>query len=67
MTTFSTPAFISNAAFSTLVENLQQAILLETPDRRIELVNQAFCDLFHIPLHPAQLVGSDCSNAAVQV
>ena len=67
MTTFSTPAFISNAAFSTLVENLQQAILLETPDRRIELVNQAFCDLFHIPLHPEQLIGSDCSNAAVQV
>ncbi|HRG25549.1 MAG TPA: PAS domain-containing protein, partial [Chitinophagaceae bacterium] len=64
MTTFSTPAFISNAAFSTLVENLQQAILLETPDRRIELVNQAFCDLFHIPLHPEQLIGSDCSNAA---
>lgn len=67
MTTFSTPAFISNAAFSTLVENLQQAILLETPDRRIELVNQAFCDLFHIPLHPEQLIGSDCSNAAAQV
>ena len=67
MTTLSTAAFISNAAFSTLVENLQQAVLLETPDRRIELVNQAFCDLFHIPLHPEQLIGSDCSNAAAQV
>jgi len=67
MTTLSTAAFISNAAFSTLVENLQQAVLLETPDRRIKLVNQAFCDLFHIPLHPEQLIGSDCSNAAAQV
>ncbi len=57
---------ISNAAFSILVENLQQAVLLETPDRRIKLVNQSFCDLFGIPVSPEQLIGADCSNAAEQ-
>ncbi len=40
------------------------AILLENQDRKIELVNQSFCDLFGIPLPPNQLVGFDCSTAA---
>lgn len=40
------------------------AILLENQDRKIELVNQSFCDLFGIPLPPSQLVGFDCSTAA---
>ena len=40
------------------------AILLENQDRKIELVNQSFCDLFSIPLPPSQLVGFDCSTAA---
>jgi PAS domain S-box-containing protein len=57
---------ITHSAFSILVENLQQAVLLETPDRRIKLVNQAFCDLFRIPVPPDQLTGLDCSNAAEQ-
>lgn len=42
------------------------AILLENQDRRIELVNQSFCDLFQIPLTPDQMVGLDCSTAAEQ-
>lgn len=66
MTPPSVTELISHSAFSILVENLQQAVLLETPDRRIKLVNQAFCDLFRIPLHPDQLTGLDCSNAAEQ-
>lgn len=40
------------------------AILLENQDRKIELVNKSFCNLFGIPLPPDQLVGYDCSTAA---
>lgn len=40
------------------------AILLENQERKIELVNQSFCDLFGIPLPPKQLIGFDCSTAA---
>lgn len=40
------------------------AILLENQERKIELVNQTFCDLFGIPLPPKQLIGFDCSTAA---
>lgn len=40
------------------------AILLENQERKIELVNQSFCDLFGIPLSPKQLLGFDCSTAA---
>jgi PAS domain-containing protein len=66
MTTPSIADLISNSAFSTLVENLPQAVLLETADRRIKLVNPAFCALFRIPVQPEQLIGADCSNAADQ-
>lgn len=64
MSTTTITELIGQSASSVLVENLQQAVLLETPDRRIKLVNQAFCRLFHIPVPPDQLTGADCSNAA---
>jgi len=40
------------------------AILLENQDRKIELVNQSFCNLFAIPIPPNQLIGFDCSTVA---
>ncbi len=40
------------------------AILLENQERKIELVNKSFCDLFNIPVPPQQLLGFDCSTAA---
>lgn len=49
-----------------LIGSLREAILLEDERRRIELVNQAFCDLFAIPAPPAALIGADCSQAAKQ-
>lgn len=54
-------------AYAILAENLQQAVLIETSDRTILLVNQPFCDLFQIPAAPEVLKGSDCSNAAEMV
>jgi len=58
---------ISMPAYALLAENLQQAVLIETADRTILLVNQPFCDLFQIPAAPELLRGADCSNAAESV
>jgi PAS domain-containing protein len=49
-----------------LIESLNDALLLEDEHRRILIVNQAFCDLFRIPLSPVALQGADCAEAAEQ-
>jgi PAS domain S-box-containing protein len=49
---------------STLIMNLQEGVLLEDENRNILLTNQYFCDLFHIPALPADLIGSNCSGSA---
>ncbi len=51
---------------STLIGSLHAGILVEDEARRIVLVNQSFCDLFHIPALPQQLIGMDCAQAAEQ-
>ncbi|MEM6335573.1 MAG: ATP-binding protein [Bacteroidota bacterium] len=50
--------------FSSLIKNLYAAVLLEDEHRRIALTNDAFVELFHIPLPPDQLIGFDCHRAA---
>ncbi len=50
--------------FKTLLDNLNSAVLVESEDRKILFTNQAFCNLFHIPVSPELLVGYDCSNSA---
>jgi PAS domain S-box-containing protein len=57
---------ITAKRLSVLLENLNEAILLEDEDRKILLINQSFCQIFSIPLNPVQLIGTDCSNAAEQ-
>lgn len=47
------------ARLSTLIQNLAAGTLFEQEDRRIALVNQAFCDLFRLAVTPAALVGGD--------
>ena len=42
---------------TTLVESVQVGVLEEDEDRRISLVNQAFCDMFHLP-PPEELIGA---------
>ncbi|MEZ5041051.1 MAG: response regulator [Saprospiraceae bacterium] len=49
-----------------LITNLQAGILLEDESRHILLANQFFCDIFQIPVPPAQLIGIDCSDSAEQ-
>lgn len=52
--------------FTSLITNLQSAILLEDETRHIVFTNQCFCDMFTIPVHPDELQGMDCSNSAQQ-
>ena len=54
----------SRSQLSALVQNLHDAVLLESEEREILLVNQAFCDLFGIPQSPEALTGADCAAAA---
>jgi CheY-like chemotaxis protein len=55
------------ARFLTLFQHLKSAQLVEDQDRRIALVNQAFCDMFGIPVTPDQLMGTDCAASAEAV
>ncbi len=49
---------------STIIENINGAVLLENEYRQIVLVNNQFCDYFQIPMAPTEMIGIDCSDAA---
>jgi len=49
---------------STIMANLNYAVLLENENREIVLVNQRFCDMFSVPLSTEQMLGIDCSEMA---
>ena len=51
---------------TSLIGNLQSAILLEDKDRRLITTNQKFCDMFHIAVTPQTLIGLDCGVNATQ-
>lgn len=53
----------SENRLSTLILNLDSAILLEDEHRKIVLTNHKFCEYFKIPVSPEFLIGQDCSNA----
>ncbi len=56
----------ANSRLTSLIANLQAGILVEDEARRLVLVNQTFCAMFHIPLAPTDLVGMDCRELAEQ-
>lgn len=56
----------SENRLSTLISNLESAVLLEDEHRNIVITNARFCDFFSIPLSPEQLKGQNCANAAEQ-
>lgn len=56
----------SENRLSSIIMNLDKAVLLEDENRKIVLTNQKFCDLFNIPVSPNLMIGQDCSNAAEQ-
>jgi signal transduction histidine kinase/CheY-like chemotaxis protein len=55
---------LENLRFRKLFAILEGGVLVEDETRHIILINQAFCDMFGIPVSPTALVGSDCSNSA---
>jgi two-component system, sensor histidine kinase len=52
---------------SHMISHLQSGVLLENELRKIEVVNQTFCEIFSINAAPAQLLGTDCSQSAQQM
>jgi PAS domain S-box-containing protein len=52
-----------NAKLLVLIENLQEGVLVEDENRKITLVNRAFCDLFSFRLIPEDFIGKDYSTA----
>ena len=50
----------------TLIAHLPGGILMETSDRKIQQVNQRFCDIFGIPVLPGEMTGADCKTASEQ-
>jgi PAS domain S-box-containing protein len=48
---------------TTLITNMQDGIMLEDEHHMVILSNQAFCDIFDIPLSPKQLVGDNIEEA----
>ncbi|MFB2934224.1 PAS domain S-box protein [Aerosakkonemataceae cyanobacterium BLCC-F154] len=52
----------TTSRLSTLIENLQLGILVKDESDLVVLLNQAFCDIFNIPIVPAALIGADFSD-----
>lgn len=47
-----------------LISNLRAGILVESPDRRILLINPELCRIFSLPGGPSEWVGRDCEQGA---
>ncbi len=57
---------VTTNRLTSLLQNLQSAVLLEDENRKIVYVNESFCKLFNIPVQPEDLIGSDCKDSAEQ-
>lgn len=55
-----------NAQFTTLINSMQSALLVEDLHRKIIMVNDRFCDFFGVPVPKEQLKGLDCGIAGEQ-
>lgn len=60
----STKLIESENRLSSLIVNLETAILLEDENRKILLANKKFCSMFGMEIDPSELKGMDCSNSA---
>lgn len=56
----------SEKKLSSLIQNLDTAMLLEDENRKIVFTNEKFCSLFGIKMYPEDMVGFDCADAANQ-
>ena len=49
-----------------LVDMIPSGLLYETPDRKVEFVNQTFIDMFNIPVPKEAVIGTSCLENAEQ-
>lgn len=56
----------SVSRLAALMASLSSAVLFEDSDRKVQFANEAFCNLFSIPVAPEHLVGADCAESAKQ-
>jgi PAS domain S-box-containing protein len=49
----------SHARLASLMAQMQSGVLVEDADRRIALVNEEFCRIFALDVHPQHLLGAD--------
>ncbi|AUC15475.1 hypothetical protein BTO06_10135 [Tenacibaculum sp. SZ-18] len=52
----------SENRLSSLISNLDSAVLLENEKREISIVNKKFCNMFGISVPIESLIGKDCGN-----
>jgi len=45
-----------------LIENMADAIMVETPQRSVSLLNESFCRMFQVPVPPQFLTGSEAAE-----
>jgi two-component system, sensor histidine kinase len=50
----------SESRLSSLISNIQTAILVEDENRKVAIINKAFCEMFDIADMPGELKGTDC-------
>ncbi len=50
-----------------ITQQIGDAMLIESAERRLTVVNDAFCRMFSIPVHPDDMIGADCREALHQV
>ncbi|KJD33694.1 histidine kinase [Tamlana sedimentorum] len=56
----------SEERLATLIQNLEEGILLEDENRKIILVNNKFCEFFGLQV-PNELIGKDCKTVIEQI
>ena len=54
----------ATSRLTTLIETLQAGVVVQDESQLVVLINQAFCDIFKIPVVPPALIGSDFSEFA---
>ncbi len=57
----------SESRLTSLIANLQSGILVEDESHHIVFVNQLYCDQFELGVAAESLIGTDCSQASLQV
>lgn len=55
---------LSSEQLSLILHTIQYGLLLENSDRRIVMVNEAFLNVFGIPMKPSEMIGMDCTQSA---